>query len=114
MWCRSLIDSAGQDSQCSSVRKTRKVTIPGSEAAYRLAHQLEAIILTPTPINPSLCLASGRVTPERRAGPEEYIGLTEIDGGEWDVYFGPLRLGRFHEPTLTIEDALGGQYRRHY
>ncbi len=45
---------------------------------------------------------------------EEYVGLVEIDDGEWDVYFGPLRLGRFHERTLLIEDALGRQYRRHY
>ncbi len=44
----------------------------------------------------------------------EWVGLTEIDDGEWDVYFGPLRLGRFHERTLTIEDGLGRQYRRHY
>ena len=45
---------------------------------------------------------------------EEYVGFVEIDDGEWDVYFGPLRLGRFHERTLLIEDALGRQYRRHY
>ena len=44
----------------------------------------------------------------------EWIGLTEIDDSEWDVYFGPLRLGRFHERTLTIEDVLGRQYRRPY
>jgi putative transposase len=44
----------------------------------------------------------------------EYIGLVEIDDGEWDVYFGPLRLGRFHECTLAIEDALGRHYRRRY
>jgi putative transposase len=43
---------------------------------------------------------------------EEYVGFVEIDDGEWDVYFGPLRLGRFHERTLLIEDALGRQYRR--
>ncbi len=24
----------------------------------------------------------------------EHIGFVEIDDGEWDVYFGPLRLGR--------------------
>jgi transposase InsO family protein len=42
----------------------------------------------------------------------ELIGLTEIDEGEWDVYFGPLRLGRFHERTCLIEDALGRQQRR--
>jgi putative transposase len=45
---------------------------------------------------------------------EEYVGFVEVDDGEWDVYFGPLRLGRFHERTLLIEDALGRQYRRHY
>jgi putative transposase len=44
----------------------------------------------------------------------EYIGLVEIDDAEWDVYFGPLRLGRFHERTLKIEDALGRHYRRRY
>jgi hypothetical protein len=31
-----------------------------------------------------------------------------------DIYFGPLRLGRFHERTLRIEDALGRHYRRRY
>ena len=45
---------------------------------------------------------------------EECVGLVEIDDGEWDVYFGPLRLGRFHERTLLIEDALGRHYRRPY
>jgi putative transposase len=45
---------------------------------------------------------------------EEFVGFLEIDDGEWDVYFGPLRLGRFHERTLLIEDALGRQYRRRY
>jgi transposase InsO family protein len=44
----------------------------------------------------------------------EDVGFTEIDEAEWDLYFGPLRLGRFHERTLTIEDALGRQYRRRY
>jgi transposase InsO family protein len=44
----------------------------------------------------------------------EWIGLTEIDDGEWDVYFGPLRLGRFHERTRQIEDALGRHHRRPY
>jgi putative transposase len=42
----------------------------------------------------------------------EYVGFTEIDDGEWDLYFGPLRLGRFHERTLTVEDALGRRVRR--
>lgn len=44
----------------------------------------------------------------------EWVGLVEIDDGEWDVYFGPLRLGRFHERTRQIEDALGRQHRRPY
>jgi putative transposase len=44
----------------------------------------------------------------------EYVGLVEIDDGEWDLYCGPLRLGRFHERTLQIEDALGRHYRRRY
>jgi putative transposase len=44
----------------------------------------------------------------------ENVGFVEIDDAEWDVYFGPLRLGRFHERTLLIEDALGRQHRRHY
>lgn len=37
----------------------------------------------------------------------EYVGLEEVDEGEWDVYFGRLRLGRFHEPLRRIEDAQG-------
>jgi putative transposase len=38
---------------------------------------------------------------------EEYVGLEEIDDGIWDVYFGPLKLGRFHERHMRIEDANG-------
>lgn len=38
---------------------------------------------------------------------EEYVGLEEIDEGEWEVYFGRMRLGRFHEPLRRIEDAQG-------
>ena len=37
----------------------------------------------------------------------EYVGLEEIDDGVWDVYFGPLKLGRFIERQMRIEDALG-------
>ena len=44
----------------------------------------------------------------------ESIGLVEIDDREWDVFFGPLRLGRFHEATRRIEDALGRQHRLPY
>lgn len=44
----------------------------------------------------------------------EYIGLVEIDEGEWDVHFGPVRLGRFHEHAGVIEDANGQHHRRPY
>lgn len=37
----------------------------------------------------------------------ETIGLEEVDAGEWDVYFGRLRLGRFHEALRRIEDPMG-------
>jgi hypothetical protein len=42
----------------------------------------------------------------------EYVGLEEITDGEWDLYFGPLKLGRFHERTLNVEDHLGRTSRR--
>lgn len=42
----------------------------------------------------------------------EYVGLEEITDGEWDLYFGPLKLGRFHERTLNVEDHLGRTRRR--
>jgi putative transposase len=35
----------------------------------------------------------------------EYIGLEEIDEGIWEVYYRPLRIGRFHERLGRIEDA---------
>ena len=35
------------------------------------------------------------------------IGFTEIDDGEWDVYFGRVKIGRFHERLRRIEDAQG-------
>lgn len=43
----------------------------------------------------------------------EYVGLEEIADGIWTVYFGPLRLGRFHERRLRIEDESGRLLRRH-
>jgi putative transposase len=42
----------------------------------------------------------------------EYVGLEEIDDGLWNVYFGVLKLGRFHERHLRIEDAYGQLLRR--
>jgi putative transposase len=35
----------------------------------------------------------------------ETIGLEPIDDGEWDLHFGPIRLGRFDERTGRIEPA---------
>jgi putative transposase len=40
----------------------------------------------------------------------EDIGLEPIDDGEWDLHFGPIRLGRFDERTRRIEPA--GRRRR--
>jgi hypothetical protein len=37
----------------------------------------------------------------------EYLGLEEIDDGIWNVYFGPLKLGRLLERHMKIEDAYG-------
>src|SRR5688572_6803805 len=37
----------------------------------------------------------------------EYVGLEEIDNGIWNVYFGPLKLGRLDERLLRIEDQYG-------
>jgi len=37
----------------------------------------------------------------------DYVGLEEIDDGIWNVYFGPLKLGRLNERHLRIEDQYG-------
>jgi len=42
----------------------------------------------------------------------EFVGLEEVDDDLWNVYFGPVWLGRFHEKELKIEDALGRKSRR--
>jgi transposase InsO family protein len=42
----------------------------------------------------------------------EYVGLEEIDNGIWNVYFGPLKLGRLLERHMQIEDAYG-RLKRH-
>ncbi len=42
----------------------------------------------------------------------EYVGLEEIDDGIWNVYFGPLKLGRLLEKHMRIEDAFG-KLKRH-
>ena len=42
----------------------------------------------------------------------EYVGLEEVGDGLWDVYFGPLKLGRMDERLLRIEDHKGRTVRR--
>jgi putative transposase len=37
----------------------------------------------------------------------EYVGLEEIDNGIWNVYFGPVKLGRLIEERMRIEDEFG-------
>ncbi len=44
---------------------------------------------------------------------EEYIAFDEIDDGLWQVTFGPVVLGRFHERLLAIEDEHGRLARHH-
>jgi putative transposase len=43
---------------------------------------------------------------------EEYIGFEEVDAGRFDVYFGPVWLGRFVEQKLRIIDGDGRSARR--
>jgi len=38
---------------------------------------------------------------------DEYIGLEEIDDGIWDVYYGPVWLGRLLEKQMKIQDEKG-------
>ena len=42
----------------------------------------------------------------------EYVGLEEVDDGLWDVYFGPIKLGRMDERILRIEDHKGRTLRK--
>lgn len=42
----------------------------------------------------------------------EYVGLEEVDNGLWDVYFGPVWLGRLCERTLRIIDKHGKSKRK--
>jgi hypothetical protein len=40
--------------------------------------------------------------------------ISRIDDGIWDVYFGPLKLGRLHERRMRIEDEYGRLYRHRH
>jgi putative transposase len=42
----------------------------------------------------------------------QYVGLEEVHNDLWDVYFGPLKLGRLNENSLRIEDHLGRTQRK--
>jgi hypothetical protein len=42
----------------------------------------------------------------------EHVGLEEVDDGLWDVYFGPVKLGRMDERRLRIEDHKGRYIRK--
>lgn len=42
----------------------------------------------------------------------QYIGFEEVDFKRWDVFYGPVRIGRFHEDKLRIEDVYGRLKRR--
>lgn len=41
----------------------------------------------------------------------ECVGLEEVDDGVWNVYFGPLKLGRLLEREMRMEDAHGKLWR---
>ena len=41
----------------------------------------------------------------------EYIGLEEIDDSIWEVYYGPVWLGRFDERIMLIKDHRGRYFR---
>lgn len=41
-----------------------------------------------------------------------YVGLEQVDHGLWDVYLGPVKLGRLLEEKLRIEDHLGRLVRK--
>jgi putative transposase len=41
----------------------------------------------------------------------QYLGLEAVDNQIWNVYFGPLRLGRLSEKQMRIEDEHGSLWR---
>ncbi len=43
---------------------------------------------------------------------EQLVAFEEIDDRLWEVYFGPVKLGRFHEQEGNIKDSLRRKARR--
>jgi len=41
----------------------------------------------------------------------QYLGLEAVDNQIWNVYFGPLSLGRLSEQHMRIEDEYGSLWR---
>ena len=41
-----------------------------------------------------------------------HVGLEQVDHGIWDVYLGPVQLGRLLEEKLKIEDHQGRLVRK--
>jgi putative transposase len=37
----------------------------------------------------------------------QHVGLEEIEENVWNVDYGPIKLGRFHEQKMRIEDEYG-------
>ena len=48
----------------------------------------------------------------RQSTPDKDVGFEEVDDGEWDLYFGPMKVGRFHERLRRVEDARGNLARK--
>jgi len=42
----------------------------------------------------------------------QYLGLEAVDNQIWNVYFGPLSLGRLSAQHMRIEDEYGSLWRR--
>lgn len=42
----------------------------------------------------------------------QYIGFEQIDFRLWEVFYGPVKIGRFHEDKMRLEDAYGRLKRR--